>query len=416
MSIHRTRFFATVAVLILLGCLNASMPAYATHAARAQTSGSAAPASGATKPAPNFRNWVSYYGYVGTTGDQTMQSLARFDLIDVDLESGAGNFTNATQAVAWWHQQGNVVLSYLNVGACETFRSYWSQCKQYVLGPYQGYPGEYWMNVTDPGYQNLIVNTVAPELAATGADGFYLDNLDIYQQQFKGITTGQLKQGIATILDGLRQEYPNLLLVAQNGVYSPTDNVLFYTDPNTGEQVYQYVDGESHEDVNSYPPPQRAVVYSTLEQLRSDGRFIFLLDYPPNLATAQVDFQRTICHNFLPYDSTLSLNQIFFLDKDPPQAPTGLTAQVVNGQVQLAWNAVPSCTQPWGDDFGVSSYRVYRDGAPITQTYLTNPAVPLLSYTDTSVQSGHTYTYTVTGVDTGLHESPPSAPVTIKVP
>src|SRR5256885_168998 len=79
----------------------------------------------------------------------------------------------------------NRVISYLDVGSCESFRSYWStapaplkSCNANTaakLGPYAGFPNEQWMNPANVDYQDLIVKHVAARLAATGVDGFFLD-------------------------------------------------------------------------------------------------------------------------------------------------------------------------------------------------------------------------------------------------
>jgi hypothetical protein len=70
------------------------------------------------------------------------------------------------KAIAQLRSHGAVVISYMNVGACERFRTYWSStgaggplpCGANAaaqLGPYSGYPDEVWMDLSNPEYQNL---------------------------------------------------------------------------------------------------------------------------------------------------------------------------------------------------------------------------------------------------------------------
>src|SRR5690606_34295165 len=76
--------------------------------------------------------------------------------------------------------------------------------------------------------------------------------------------------------------------------------------------------------------------------------------------------------------------------------PTGLTAEGVDGQVQLTWNAVS----------GAASYRVYR--SPVTgggYTALFDAPLAGTSYTDTDVVNGRTYYYVVTALDGVGNES-----------
>ncbi|NNN31324.1 cellulose 1,4-beta-cellobiosidase [Streptomyces sp. S3(2020)] len=90
-----------------------------------------------------------------------------------------------------------------------------------------------------------------------------------------------------------------------------------------------------------------------------------------------------------------------------PSAPTGLTATTQAGTgVTLSWKAP---TSPVTRDIGL--FRVYRDGLLVDEVGATKT-----SYTDSGVQQGASYTYTVTAVDTQDQESAPSAPVTGTAP
>jgi hypothetical protein len=89
-------------------------------------------------------------------------------------------------------------------------------------------------------------------------------------------------------------------------------------------------------------------------------------------------------------------------DRSPPTQPTNLVADVsVPGRVSLTWAAST-------DDTAVGNYAVFRDGVPVATT--TAPA-----FTDPSVASGQTYTYSVSGYDTAFNPSAMSAPVTATV-
>jgi hypothetical protein len=88
-----------------------------------------------------------------------------------------------------------------------------------------------------------------------------------------------------------------------------------------------------------------------------------------------------------------------------PSAPTGLTADIGNGQVSLNWMAVTGAAD-------VLSYNVKRattDGGTYT-TIATN--VGLVGFTDTNVTNGSTYYYDISAVNS-LGESPDSAPASV---
>ncbi len=81
-------------------------------------------------------------------------------------------------------------------------------------------------------------------------------------------------------------------------------------------------------------------------------------------------------------------------DWTPPTAPSGLVANVVsNGEVDLSWNAA-------ADNVGVTGYTVYRNGTAIGTT-----TGSTLSYADTGVGHGFTYSYTVDAFDAAGNHS-----------
>ena len=84
-------------------------------------------------------------------------------------------------------------------------------------------------------------------------------------------------------------------------------------------------------------------------------------------------------------------------DVSAPTAPANLTTTgTTKDSVTLGWD-------PASDDVGVVGYRVYRNGTAITKVSGSD-----LSYTDTGLPDGTTYSYAVTAVDAVGHESPPS--------
>jgi chitodextrinase len=89
-------------------------------------------------------------------------------------------------------------------------------------------------------------------------------------------------------------------------------------------------------------------------------------------------------------DFTFTTPQI--IDNVPPTAPTVLTAIVISStQINLSWGAST-------DNVGVTGYRIYRNGSPITtstQTY----------YSDTGLAQSTKYSYTVTAFDAAGNES-----------
>jgi len=91
-------------------------------------------------------------------------------------------------------------------------------------------------------------------------------------------------------------------------------------------------------------------------------------------------------------------------DSIPPSTPGGLAAVNGAGNVSLSWNAST-------DNVGVTGYTVYRNGSALATVSGTT-----LSYTDASVASATSYTYTVDAFDAAGNRSSQSAVVSDTTP
>ena len=118
------------------------------------------------------------YCFESTYVPRTLAKCRKNDLAVVDTE---GYESYIRQAVS----RGVYVYGYLNVGALEKERPYYSIFKSLRLAPYEGWDGEYWVDVTDKKWQEHII-AEAKKIKACGAIGLYLDNLDIYYMVKEG--------------------------------------------------------------------------------------------------------------------------------------------------------------------------------------------------------------------------------------
>lgn len=287
-----------------------------------------APPPRAAASAPTGRNigigapWVSYYGNVARLDLVRMANT--FRLIDIDADPDQGNVTPA-QIASLKAGGKNRVISYLNLGACERFRSYWHHAPagfvpcgsnhRAHLGRYDGYRDETWMNPSDPAYRKLIVAYVAPRLIAQGVDGFYLDNLELIEHGTRtrnGPCDPACQQGALDLVRELREAFPDKILVMQNATGSATRQGI-----TGGVAFASLLDGIAHEEV--YAPTHDADVERELQkwaQLRpgASGRKLWIgtLDYVggcSNVHRAKIVFARSRAHGFSPSVSDASAGQ-----------------------------------------------------------------------------------------------------------
>jgi cysteinyl-tRNA synthetase, unknown class len=269
--------------------------------------------------------WVSFYGNASQMGDLA-KVAATFRVINIDADPGAGNFTDA-QLRTLKANGKNRVISYMNVGACENYRDYWSNAPSgFVscgkngaahLGSYDGYPDETWMNPSNADYQKLIVEHVAKRLAARGVDGFYMDNLELLSHPASGTQNGPCnttcRQGGLDLVRKLREAFPDLLIVMQNGTGDVTR-----LGTTGGVDFPSLIDGIAHEEV--YAPKHDAeaerelLAWKAMSWKSAKGHpfWIAVEDYVgscDNKSQAQAVIAKSVAHGFSSYVSDESGGQ-----------------------------------------------------------------------------------------------------------
>ena len=104
-------------------------------------------------------------------------------------------------------------------------------------------------------------------------------------------------------------------------------------------------------------------------------------------------------------NSSTPVSKIIYIRTSPPETPQNLSASAGEMKVHVTWGNV--------DDADLDYYRLYRsaDGGE----FILLQETILLSYIDTSVESGKSYAYQVTAIDTYGHESAPAISDTVTV-
>jgi uncharacterized protein (TIGR01370 family) len=219
--ISMRRLAAIVAVVILAGAalaFGASPPAPADEAADAAR---------ASVPASTFAFAIGNGMLDGSAG-ATADRLGRFDLVVVDGEEVT------TADITALHGRGTTVLAYLSVGTIESYRSWYAKLKAYRLEPLDDWADEWYAAVAKSGFRNAIANDVAPSILAKGADGLFLDNVDMIETH-----SGQ-RAGMKALVSALstRVHGDGRLLFAQNG------HLTF-----ARQGIFPLLDGWNREDV-----------------------------------------------------------------------------------------------------------------------------------------------------------------------
>ncbi|MEM5459727.1 endo alpha-1,4 polygalactosaminidase [Paraburkholderia phytofirmans] len=266
--------------------------------------------------------WAVYYGQGSAIN--IAHAAATFKLIVIDADLGNGTPAFSAVQIAALKANGAKVLSYLNFGACEKSRTYWNtvpssfvSCGANTSAQISRYSGfqEYWMNPANADYQNLIVNYIAPRLAATGVDGFMLDNFEIVGHGANASTApcdAACAQGGLDLVKRLRDRYPDLAMVPNA---APVQAIAGTTG---GVSFPWLIDGVIAEQV-FLPSTSTSVVQllkswqSTEQNLGRSGFFVGSLDYTSSCtasSSAQTAWTAAQQTGFSPSISTVSLDSI----------------------------------------------------------------------------------------------------------
>ena len=175
------------------------------------------------------------------------------------------------------HKQGNrQIYSYLNIGSIESFREGHEKFNDLMLEPYEHWPGEAWVDVSQPSWQSYVLQQ-AKVLKKKGVDGLFLDNVDVYSLYPKE-TIYQGLLSIVTELDGL-----GLKLMVNGGrdfvLKGLKQGVLQgKIDAVNQEEVFTYIQFETGE-TSLRPMSEQREVKSYLETVAKQGVSVYLLEY-----------------------------------------------------------------------------------------------------------------------------------------
>lgn len=134
----------------------------------------------------------SYGVFLGL--DHYESKLSQYEEIVIDVAEWSSSDIQKLK------DHGQTVYSYLSIGSLENYRDYYQTFQDHVLGSYENWPDEYWMDVSYVPWQEKITS-LAQELVSKGADGFFLDNSDVYYfypQQ-------KIRDGLDAIYQNLQQ-------------------------------------------------------------------------------------------------------------------------------------------------------------------------------------------------------------------
>ena len=211
------------------------------------------------------------------------------------------------EQIAELKDTGHTVYSYINIGALENFRPYYGKYEPLTLGAYENWDEERWVDVSCSEWQSFVLDELAPAILAKGADGFFVDNCDVYYNY----PTDEIFDGTAALLKGLKSTGA---YVSINGGdefvtryaerYGGIDDIM---DAVNQETVFSRIDRDG-DKFSANPDSEREYFQGCCERVAELGGDVFLLEYTTDRGLIKDIADYCAAHGFTYYASqTLEL-------------------------------------------------------------------------------------------------------------
>lgn len=146
---------------------------------------------------------------------------------------------------------GATVLAYLSVGTAEKDRpAAWEKLKDYAMKQLEDWPEEYYLDLRQTGARKYVIQR-AIELQNKGADGFWADNIDLYEEY----PSTEMYNAITAVLDAIHFGITNI-----NGGMAYLDKAMDK-------------DGSKYQGIGNVDIVTQEEVFSRITSYKGDGEF-----------------------------------------------------------------------------------------------------------------------------------------------
>ncbi len=184
------------------------------------------------------------------------------------------------------HASDTQVFGYLNLGAIENFRSYYSTYEDLTFAPYENWEEERWIDASDPAWQRFMLEDRLPMFVKKGFHGVFFDNLDVYAmvtndkkaamyEALSRIIREADALGLKVVINGADEFLAKAAEIAENGDAGVLPAIYGYNQECIFSDILDYANDEfGRQDAGM------SRHYKNLAaKLKSHGVRIFLLEY-----------------------------------------------------------------------------------------------------------------------------------------
>jgi len=110
------------------------------------------------------------------------------------------------------HDKGMKVYSYMNLGSLENFRDYYTRFESITISDYENWDEERWIDVSKEKWKKFIIDELSYRLTDKNIDGFFVDNIDIYDVHNEDYND-KIYYAIIDILKELKLEHKKTVII-----------------------------------------------------------------------------------------------------------------------------------------------------------------------------------------------------------
>ncbi|MBF8272981.1 MAG: hypothetical protein HW380_2086 [Magnetococcales bacterium] len=214
-------------------------------------------------------------------------------------------------------ERGKTILGYLSLGEVENHRHHFQVVKDQgmLLMENKNWPGSFFVDVRNPLWTAMVIETLIPELLQRGFHGIFIDTMDNpgYLEDLDGKLYKGMRQGGIDLIKAMHRHYPDIPIMLNRG-FDLLEALLYDVDMVLAESIRSHYDQKT----KVYTLTPDADYAATTAQLRRFKEIrprlgLYSLDYwdPSDTRGVAAIYRQQRDHGLTPYVSTMELNQVF---------------------------------------------------------------------------------------------------------
>lgn len=225
---------------------------------------------------------VGKYGvFLGLEGKDT-DKLLKYEEVMIDID----NFTDDN--IKKLKDNKVKIYTYISVGSLEKYRSYAADFDKYTFMDYDNWPDEKWIDVSVSAWQDKLLE-IANAGISRGADGFFLDNFDVYyiaKDEYKE-STPEFVENIYNGCHSILEKFSKLekALVVNSGsdflerMNDENDELIKSINVYAQETVFSSIIDYNKNIFSEQDPEDTQYFKEVMHMMHDNGAEILLIEY-----------------------------------------------------------------------------------------------------------------------------------------